>query len=100
MTLLQSLITFFIGPILALIFYVLIIYMIFSWLLAFNIVNLRNPIMRQIYDVVRSITEPILNPVRRFVPPIGGLDMAFLVVILVLFWLRGFVLPMLYNLVG
>ncbi len=100
MTLLQSLITFFIGPILALIFYVLIIYMIFSWLLAFNIVNLRNPIMRQIYDVVRSITEPILNPVRRFVPPIGGLDMAFLVVILVLFWLRGFVVPMLYNLVG
>lgn len=74
--------------------------MIFSWLITFNIVNLRNPAMGQIYQLTKNITEPILAPIRRFVPPMGGLDLAFLVAIMGLYWLKGFVVPALYNLLG
>jgi len=100
MTLLQSLIAYLLSPMLGLLFWIFVIYMIFSWLIAFNIVNLRNPAMRQIYEVVRRICDPILNPIRKVIPPIGGLDMAFLVVVLGLSWMRGYLLPMLYNAVG
>ncbi len=100
MNLLQSLLVYFVSPILGLLIILMFIYMIFSWLVAFNIVNLRNPVMGQIYTVVSSIIEPILTPIRRFIPPVGGLDLAFLAAIMGLYWLQGFAVPALYNLVG
>lgn len=100
MSLLQSIIAYFIEPALGLYMYVLIAYMIFSWLLAFNVVNLRNPGMASIYRVVSGLVEPVLNPIRRFIPPLGGLDMAFLVLVLGIFWVRGFLLPMIFAAVG
>jgi len=76
------------------------IYMIFSWLIAFNIVNLRNPTMAKIYSVISRICEPILEPIRRVVPPLGGLDMAFLVVVFGLYWVQGYLLPTIINGLG
>ena len=66
---------------------VLILYMILSWLRAFNIINLRNQIMGQIYFLVESIVEPMLRPLRRVIPPLGGFDMAFLVLFLGIWFL-------------
>jgi len=100
MTLMQSLIVYLLSPLLGLLFWIFVAYMIFSWLIAFNIVNLRNPAMAQIYGVIRRICDPILDPIRKVIPPIGGLDMAFLVVVLGLSWIRGYVVPMLYNAFG
>jgi len=100
MTLMQSLIVYLLAPLLGLLFWIFVAYMIFSWLIAFNIVNLRNPAMAQIYGVIRRICDPILDPIRKIIPPIGGLDMAFLVVVLGLSWIRGYVVPMLYNGLG
>jgi len=100
MSFLQSILIYFISPLLGLLLIIFFIYMIFSWLIAFNIVNLRNPAMAQIYGVIRRVCDPILNPIRKIIPPIGGLDMAFLVVVLGLSWVRGYVVPMLYNAVG
>ena len=96
----QSILIHFVGPILGLLMFVMFIYMAFSWLIAFNIVNLRNPAMAQIYDVVRRLVEPILTPIRRFIPPMGGLDMAFLVAFLGLLWVHGFVIPALGKLLS
>ncbi len=98
--LLQSLIVFFIAPALLLLQIILIAYMIFSWLVAFNVVNLRNPIMGQIYSLCASIVEPILTPIRRVIPPLGGFDMAFLVFFMILLWARGYLVPTLYNALG
>ncbi len=100
MNLLQSIIVFFVSPVLMFIQLALIIYMIFSWLVALNIVNLRNQGMAQIYQLSRSIVEPILTPLRRFIPPLGGLDMAFFVAFLGLVWMRQYVLPSLVNMLG
>jgi len=100
MNLLQSILVYFVSPLLGLLLIIFFIYMIFSWLIAFNVVNLRNPAMAQIYEVIRRICDPILDPVRRIVPPIGGLDMAFLVVVLGLYWVQGYLLPQLIYALG
>lgn len=100
MNFLQSLLVFFVSPLLSLLLIIFFVYMIFSWLIAFNIVNLRNPAMAQIYGVVRRICDPILEPIRRVVPPLGGLDMAFLVVVFGLYWVQGYLLPTIINGLG
>jgi len=100
MSFLQSILIYFISPLLGLLLIIFFIYMIFSWLIAFNVVNLRNPAMAQIYGIIRRICDPILDPVRRIVPPIGGLDMAFLVVVLGLYWVQGYVLPQIIYALG
>jgi YggT family protein len=100
MSLAQSIIAYFIYPALSLLQLILILYMIFSWLIAFNVVNLRNPIMGQIYQLCRSVVEPLLQPLRRIIPPMGGFDLAFLVLFLIIMWVKGYVVPALVALVG
>jgi len=100
MTFLQSILIYFISPILSFFMFVMFVYMAFSWLIAFNIVNLRNPAMAQIYSICQRIVEPILTPIRRFVPPMGGLDLAFLIAFLGLYWVQGYIIPKAYVLLG
>jgi len=88
---------FFLSAILSLLFYILIAYMIMSWLFMLNIVSPNNPTGRQIFSLLSSIVEPILSPIRRFVPPMGGLDLAFFVAVVVIVWLQNYVLPLLSN---
>ncbi|WP_416877812.1 YggT family protein [Litorimonas sp.] len=99
MSFLDSLIVFFISPVISILLIILFAYMIFSWLIAFNVVNLRNPVMGTIYGIISSIVEPILMPLRRVIPPLGGFDMAFLVLALGLYWINGWVLPSLMTIV-
>jgi YggT family protein len=67
---------------------------VMSWLLAFNIVNLRNPVIAQIYRFVTALTEPLLAPIRRIIPSIGGIDISPIILLFVLQFLRLFVLDM------
>lgn len=53
-----------------------------------------NPIVRFLYQ----ITEPVLYRVRRFLPPLGGLDLSPLIVILAIIFLQQFLVPSLYDL--
>ena len=100
MTLAQSIIVYLVSPVLGVIFWLIIAEVIFSWLVAFNVINLRNPMVAQIYATIRMITEPILRPIRNVLPSMGGLDFSPIVVILAIQWLRGFVLPNLYPMLG
>ncbi|WP_026790813.1 YggT family protein [Pleomorphomonas oryzae] len=59
--------------------YILIASAIMSWLVAFNVVNLRNPVVSAIASFLYTMTEPVLRPIRRFMPNTGGLDLSFLV---------------------
>jgi YggT family protein len=59
--------------------YVLIASAIMSWLIAFNVVNLRNQVVSAIASFLYTMTEPVLRPIRRFMPNTGGLDLSFLV---------------------
>jgi YggT family protein len=86
MTFIDTLIAGFLSPLLLGLFWIFVAYMIFSWLIAFNIINMRNHSAVRVYNLLRSICDPILDPIRKIVPPFGGLDMAFLVVVLGLNW--------------
>jgi YggT family protein len=66
----------------------LIISAILSWLLAFNVLNSHNRLVYTINDFLYRITEPVLRPIRRFVPLMGGIDLAPLVLILLLYFVR------------
>jgi YggT family protein len=67
----------------------LILSAVLSWLVAFNVVNTRNRFVFMLGDFLYRITEPALRPVRRFLPSLGGIDISPVVVILLLFFLRG-----------
>jgi YggT family protein len=53
-----------------------------SWLINFQVLNLRQPLVAQIWDGLNRLLEPIYSRVRRFMPQMGGLDLAPLVVLI------------------
>jgi YggT family protein len=74
-------------------FWALVLYMIASWLIVFNVISPHHPNARQILGFLEQVTNPILEPFRRFIPPMGGLDLSFLVAILVIQGIQGYLLP-------
>jgi YggT family protein len=71
--------------------WVLIASAIFSWLIAFNVLNARNGVVDRIGDFLYRVTEPALRPIRRFVPYIGGIDISPVVLILLLIFARNLI---------
>ena len=68
--------------------WILIAAAIFSWLVAFNVVNVRNSIVGMIGDFLYRITEPALRPIRRRMPNLGGIDLSPLVLVFIIIFIR------------
>jgi len=83
----------FISYLLQLYVYVLIASAVLSWLIAFNVVNTRNPFVNMVGTLLFQLTEPVLRPVRRVLPPMSGLDLSPIVVILIIYFIQAVVLP-------
>ncbi len=67
-----------------------VIQAVMSWLFMFNVINPYNPTVRQISQFISAVTEPALRPIRRILPPMSGLDLSPLILILVIeFLIRG-----------
>jgi YggT family protein len=66
--------------------WLIIIQMILSWLIAFNVINTYNDFVRQLNYALDRITAPLLNPIRRILPDFGGLDFSPMVLLL-LIWI-------------
>ena len=64
---------------------------VLSWLIAFNVVNLRNPIVMQLADFLDRVTEPALRPIRRVLPNLGGIDISPIILILLLYFARNLI---------
>jgi YggT family protein len=71
---------------------------ILSWLVVFNVVNTRHPIVSIIGDILYRITEPVLKPIRRYVPNVGGLDVSFLVLIVIIWFIQQVIIGNLADL--
>ena len=65
---------------------------IFSWLYAFNVVNSRNQFVGTIGSFLFRVTEPALRPIRRLLPDLGGIDISPIILLLILYFLREFLL--------
>ena len=93
MSLIASLITYFIMPLISLILLVFLVYVILSWLFMLNIVSPSNPTARQIYSLLNSVVNPIVAPFRKIIPPLGNFDMGFFFAAMLLYWTNGYLLP-------
>ena len=71
--------------------WILIINAILSWLIAFNILNTSNRLVYSLLDVSYKMTDPLLRPIRNFLPNLGGIDISPVVLILLLMFVRNLV---------
>lgn len=74
--------------ILNVIWFIIIVHLIMSWLIAFNVLNTRQSFVAQIWYALQRLVEPIYAPIRRVIPPMGGLDLAPLVALIAVAALR------------
>jgi YggT family protein len=72
--------------------WIIILYVILSWLISFNVVNTRNRVVYVIADALFRLTDPVLKPIRRIIPAVGGFDLSPVVVILLLFFIRNLII--------
>jgi YggT family protein len=61
---------------------------VFSWLYAFNVVNSRNQFVASLGNFLFRVTEPVLRPIRRFMPDLGGVDISPIVALVIIFFIR------------
>ena len=71
-----------------LVFYIIIIQAILSWLVAFDVLNIRQPFVWQIWSGLNRMTEPMYRPIRSILPDMGGIDLSPLVVLFGLYALQ------------
>jgi YggT family protein len=64
---------------------------IMSWLVAFGVVNVRNQVIRVVVDLLYRVTEPVLRPIRRFLPNLGGIDISPVVALLLIIVIQHFI---------
>ena len=83
----QSFLTIF-NVLVDLAFWIIIIQVILSWLVAFDILNLRQPFVYQVWNGLNRLTEPVFRPIRNFLPDMGGIDLSPMIVLLGLFALQ------------
>ncbi len=74
--------------ILDVVWFVMIAHIIMSWLINFQVLNLRQPLVAQVWDGLTRLLEPLYGPIRRILPPMGGLDLAPLVALIAVYALR------------
>lgn len=69
---------------------------VMSWLVTFNVVNMRNEVVRTIFTFLDRVTEPALRPIRRILPNLGGIDISPIVLLLLIFLIQGWIRDYLY----
>ena len=78
-------------------YWLLIVHIIIGWLVAFNVLNMRQPIVAQLYFGLNQLLEPIYRPIRRFLPNTGGLDFSPIVVFIGILIARSVVANVFYG---
>ena len=75
------------------VWWIIVVQAILSWLIAFNVINTHTDIVRTIWGALQRMTEPLYRPIRRILPDFGALDLSPLVVLLVIYILTNIVIP-------
>ncbi|WP_375462191.1 YggT family protein [uncultured Enterovirga sp.] len=79
--------------------WLLIAQAVLSWLIAFNVVNVRNDVVRTIWNFLYQITEPVLRPIRNILPNLGGIDISPIILVLIIFFIQRVIQLYLYPVV-
>jgi YggT family protein len=73
--------------------WIIVVQVVLSWLIAFNVINTSNDIVRSVWIALDKLTEPLYRPIRRILPDLGGLDLAPMVVLLAVIIMDQALLP-------
>jgi YggT family protein len=79
---------YFIDVVLNLYIFLLVAAAVLSWLVAFNVVNTRSPVVTMVGEFLYRITEPILRPIRNMLPNFGGIDISPIIAILAIYFIQ------------
>jgi YggT family protein len=74
----------------------IIISAVLSWLVAFDVINLRNRFVYNVANFLDAVTRPVLRPVQKIIPAIGGVDISPIIVLLIIQGVRRFLLPLIF----
>jgi YggT family protein len=86
-----------INGLLGLMILVIVLNVVMSWLIVFEVVNLRNQMARQLVEFLDALSRPILAPLRRFIPPIGGIDLTPFLAVLILGAAQNALVPWIFQ---
>jgi YggT family protein len=73
-------------------FWIIIAQVVLSWLITFEVINIRNPQAANIVRLVDRLTAPVYNPLRKVIPPIAGIDITPIIVIFGIYLLKSLVI--------
>ncbi|GAA0734124.1 YggT family protein [Sphingomonas trueperi] len=79
--------------VLNIVWWIIVIQAVLSWLIAFNVINTHSDFVRAVWTALQRMTEPLYRPIRRILPDFGALDISPLVVLLILYILQNIVIP-------
>lgn len=82
--------------VLTVVMWFIIIQIVLSWLVAFNVISTHNDIVRQMVESLHRITEPLFRPVRKIMPDLGMIDLAPMVVLLLIMIIQRSIIPRLW----
>ena len=80
--------------------WIVIAAVVFSWLLAFNVINYSNPMVRSVWQGITAVTDPLLKPIRKLLPNSGGLDFSTIVLLMAVTGVTDFLIPYLMRILG
>jgi YggT family protein len=92
-----SFLYFIVSSLLQLLVWAIIISAILSWLVAFDVINLRNRFVYNVSRFLDAVTRPVLAPFQRIIPALGGVDISPIIVILILQGVIRYLLPMIFG---
>ena len=91
-----SFIEYLVYSLLSLVILAMVVSAILSWLIAFDVINMRNRFVYSLTRFLDAVTRPLLRPVQKVIPPFGGVDISPVIVIIVLIGIQRFLLPLIF----
>ena len=89
-----SFLEFIVSSLLSLLYWAIIISAVMSWLIAFDIINLRNQFVYNVHRFLDAVTRPVLAPFQRIIPTLGGVDISPIIVLLIIVGIQRYLVPM------
>ncbi len=89
---------FILSSLLGLLMLAILIKAVLSWLFAFGVIDRRNNAARSMDDFLGAVTAPVLRPLQRIIPPLGGIDITPILALLILQGVQGYLLPYIFLL--
>ena len=85
------------NSLLGLLSFAIIVWAVLSWLVAFDVVNMRNRFVYSVSGFLEGIVRPVLYPLQRMIPPLGGMDLTPILAMLIIQGMQIYLLPSARN---